>query len=385
MDRLPAWVRWVCVLPAAVMSMYAVGLVNVVTAYFTEVPNRISELAVSAMGPTAFILAGAIMAPAAAGSVVILLAIIHTCGIVVLGLWMSSEGLIAQEGLDWWWNLFTLGLLGTGAKVWACICVWRRQKRKRKGATHSRPDEGSQGTPALSVKEQPAPQNSRVYAYGFEYVADSSAGGYWLRCPRCRHDLHEHPFLVGRPPSWQRYETVACEHGHASCIYCAMGEYPALHCPTCQRHAWISALPWRSARPRPPKRRGGRRTIYIHYYSTLGETLTIYATGIRYSPEAYTALKARLEDPQADHPGAPVGWVSSLVFGNPYRPTFEVRPQPAPRLTWTQALVLAFWLILSLGVWVGWVVGAAFLCRLPTTRWGWLLADWLVGCFHELP
>jgi hypothetical protein len=135
MDRLPAWLRWILVLPAAAGSFLAiqivVALLHTVAEYLAVLTPLVSamgdyfpQLVNSVAGPYAFVWAGTRTSPAhrltTAISLAVIMSVITAAAIVLVFLYPNEAGM-RPGGLTW---LTFSGVLGIGTAIKACL-DWR--------------------------------------------------------------------------------------------------------------------------------------------------------------------------------------------------------------------------------------------------------------------
>ncbi|MDP9225253.1 MAG: hypothetical protein M3P18_15695 [Actinomycetota bacterium] len=130
MDRLPHWLRWLLVLPTAVVAFFAVQFAIIIGGLLSgnELPDWVYQLINSAASGYAFVGAAAWMAPRAK----VVTALIHTLLNAVAGFWLLSVAL-AQSGRqsDAWLVLAGASLLGIVGGGVACYAAWEADRKAR--------------------------------------------------------------------------------------------------------------------------------------------------------------------------------------------------------------------------------------------------------------
>jgi len=121
-ERWPAWLRWVCVLPAAVCGMILLNLcTRLSTLGSSHEVREMVDVAVSLFRPAAFVYAGVMMAPRARRAVAVILAVVYLLCLASLATWMYVSDLFGDD-TDWWRNVgaLMLGSLGAIGTAWHC-------------------------------------------------------------------------------------------------------------------------------------------------------------------------------------------------------------------------------------------------------------------------
>jgi hypothetical protein len=120
MKSIPNWLRWVLVLPAAIVSYFAIQIVIAIMNSFTPFPesfeNIFCQLINSVAGPYCFVVAGTMLAPKynfiVSITLTVLYVIINTTILVIAIMNGSST-------IPLWWLIIT-SILGIITTIYAC-------------------------------------------------------------------------------------------------------------------------------------------------------------------------------------------------------------------------------------------------------------------------
>ena len=134
LETVPNWLRWLLVLPSAVVAFFLIQLVVIIGGFLSDnkLPDWAYQLINSAASGYAFVGAAAWMAPGRK----FVVAIVHTVVVTVFGVLIVLVA-IAQSGRqsDSWLLLLAAGVLTVAGGGVACYAAWDAERKQRSGVT----------------------------------------------------------------------------------------------------------------------------------------------------------------------------------------------------------------------------------------------------------
>ena len=121
---MPAWLRWVLVLPAALLGYVGVELVNAVVSMLGPFPEGMADFFVPFAGPAAFVWAGALTSPIRSSLVSLALAVTISAALVLSA--VLSGATAEHVGL---WGQVALGTIMAFIAWKTVMATGRKQPR----------------------------------------------------------------------------------------------------------------------------------------------------------------------------------------------------------------------------------------------------------------